>query len=183
MTCSKGCVAVKATILPNKFFLKSLRPINTISFRVEGDRSHRGRVMTRAGRKSITTRRSAMARFKFRRSLRFDNLEGRQCFRVSEQGPPTSSNTASVDQRGADEPGGGRSADLERDHAAGLGDAPVLRRQSPVRPPDDLVGHAAAAPGLECQSGERRARPEPVHGRQPDPDRTPGQAARRRSRE
>ena len=35
-----------------------------------------------------------MARFKFRRSLRFDNLEGRQMLSsVRQQDPPTSSNT------------------------------------------------------------------------------------------
>ena len=51
-----------------------------------------------------------MARFKFRRSLRFDNLEGRQLLSSVGQDRPTSSNIASVDQRSPDQSRGrGRS--------------------------------------------------------------------------
>ena len=96
MTCSKWAVAVKATNPSKESFPKvaTIDQNDLLQFR---GRSHSSRPGHGMGRSEIDNDTEVlMARFKFRRTLRFDNLEGRQLLSSSAgAGPPTSSNTCS----------------------------------------------------------------------------------------
>ena len=92
-----------------------------------------------------------MARSKFRRSLRFENLEGRQLLSSVFKRRTDRSRAihASVAQRGTYRSGGRRPADHEQPDPGCPGHSPVLRRQSSDCPADDLLGHAPAPAGVE----------------------------------
>ena len=113
-----------------------------------------------------------MARFKFRRSLRFDNLEGRQMLSSAAAGGPSDQqqyllqliNEARTSPAAA-------AAQISNEITPQV--SATLQYYSvnlPTALQHDLLGHAAAPARLERRSGERRPGPKPVYGRQPDPD-------------
>ena len=110
-----------------------------------------------------------MARFQFRRSLRFENLEARQL--LSSGGPTDQEqymlqliNEARTNPAAAAAQITGEQSDRRRS-----GHAQVLQRQFAAGRADDRHGHAAASAGLEPEPGERRPGAKPVRGRHPDP--------------
>ncbi len=113
-----------------------------------------------------------MARFKFRRSLRFDNLEGRQMLSSAAGGGPSADqqyllqliNEARTNPAAA---AAQISNEITPQVAATLQYYNV-NLQTALQ--HNFLGHAAAPARVERRSGERRPGPKPVYGRQSDPD-------------
>ena len=107
-----------------------------------------------------------MARFTFRRTPRFDNLEGRQMLSSGTgRALRPAAVLAPVGQRSPDEPRGG-SAQISSEITPQVSQTlQYYNVNLPDLAANDLVGHPAGTFGLECCSGNCGPGPEPVHGR------------------